>query len=278
MEKLLLPSKILFEKSKEPNKATMTVEPCYFGYGTTLGNALRRVLLSSLPGAAVTSVKIKGVDQEFSSIEKVKEDALDICLNLKKLRMKVFSKEPVKLTLQAKGEKDVTAADFEKNSDVEIFNKDLHICTLTDKKANLEMEVTVEQGRGYLPTEERVKEDVEIGSILIDALFSPVQKIGYKVEPSRVGDITNYDKLTMEIETDGTIAPEEAVSQAAQILIEHFSLLAEKKEDEETSASADAAADKPAILESEKSNSETISEEAPAEEKKKKTRKSKKTE
>lgn len=271
MEKLLLPSKILFEKSKEPNKATMTVEPCYFGYGTTLGNALRRVLLSSLPGAAVTSVKIKGVDQEFSSIEKVKEDALDICLNLKKLRMKVFSKEPVKLTLQAKGEKDVVAADFDKNSDVEIINEDLHICTLTDKKASLEMEVTVEQGRGYLPTEERVKEDVEIGSILIDALFSPVQKIGYKVEPSRVGDITNYDKLTMEIETDGTIAPEEAVSQAAQILIEHFSLLTEKKEEE-----APAAMDvQPAIKEE---KAETASEEAPIEEKKKKTRKSKKTE
>lgn len=272
MEKLLLPSKILFEKSKEPNKATMTVEPCYFGYGTTLGNALRRVLLSSLPGAAVTSVKIKGVDQEFSSIEKVKEDALDICLNLKKLRMKVFSKEPVKLTLQAKGEKDVTAADFDKNSDVEIINKDLLICTLTDKKTSLEMEVTVEQGRGYLPTEERVKEDVEIGSILIDALFSPVQKIGYKVESSRVGDITNYDKLTMEIETDGTIAPEEAISQAAQILIEHFSLLTEKP-----AAAPEAPAEDAAVSVEADGKGEAAAQ-VPAEEKKKRVRKSKKSE
>lgn len=233
MEKLLLPSKISFEKGSEPNKATFTVEPCYFGYGTTLGNALRRVMLSSLAGAAVTAVKITGVDQEFSAIENVKEDALTICLRLKDLRLKVFSEEPVKLTLKVKGKKVVTAADFDKNSDVEIVTPDLEIATLTDAKATIEMEVTVQQGRGYVPTEERAGEDVEIGNILIDAIYSPVKKVGYKVVPTRVGDITNYDKLIMEIETDGTIAPQEAVEQASKILIEHFSLLTTQEKEEE---------------------------------------------
>src|SRR6056297_479107 len=162
MEELLLPSKISFEESKKKsNSATFTVEPCYFGYGTTIGNALRRVLLSSLPGAAVTAVKIKGVDQEFSALENVKDDILKICLNLKELKLKVFKDEPVVLKLSAKGQKKVTAADFEKNSDVEIINKDLVITNLTDKKAELEMEVTVQQGRGYWPTEERSKDDIE---------------------------------------------------------------------------------------------------------------------
>lgn len=232
MEKLLTPSKISFEESKDANKATFVVEPFYFGYGTTIANALRRVLLSSLPGAAVTSVKIAGVDQEFSAIENVKEDALNICLNLKDLRLKVFSEEPVKLTLKSKGKKVVTAADFDKNSDVEIINTDLEIATVTDAKATFEMEVTVQQGRGYVPTEERAGEEVEIGNILIDSIFSPVKKVGYKVIPTRVGDITNYDKLLMDIETDGTMTPQEAVDQASKILIEHFSLLTTPGEEE----------------------------------------------
>jgi len=228
MEKLLLPSKISFEKGDGPNVATFTVEPCYFGYGTTIGNALRRVLLSSLPGAAATSVKITGVDQEFSAIENVKEDALEICLKLKDLRVKVYSDEPVKLHLKVKGKKTATAEEFDKNSDVEIINTDLEIATLTSDKATLELEVTVQQGRGYVPTEERSGEDLEIGNIMVDAIFSPVRKVGYKVVPTRVGDITNYDKLIMDIETDGTISPQEAVSQAAKTLIEHFSLLTEE--------------------------------------------------
>ncbi|KKR04436.1 MAG: DNA-directed RNA polymerase subunit alpha [Parcubacteria group bacterium GW2011_GWC2_39_14] len=233
MENLLLPSKISFEKGDEPNVATFTVEPCYFGYGTTIGNALRRVLLSSLPGAAVIAVKIAGVDQEFSAIENVKEDALTICLNLKDLRVKVYSEEPVKLHLKAKGKKTITAKDFEKNSDVEIINSELEIATLTSDKATIDLEVTVKQGRGYVPTEERLNEDLEIGNIMIDAIFSPVRKVGYKVVPTRVGDITNYDKLMMDIETDGTISPQEAVSQAAKILIEHFSLLTEQGSDKD---------------------------------------------
>jgi len=226
MEKLLLPSKIKYQDDKKnPNKTILTIEPLYFGYGTTLGNALRRVLLSSLPGAAVTAVKIEGADQEFSSIDNVKEDVMTICLNLKGLRLKVFSEEPVKLTLKVKGEKKVTASDFDKNSDVEIINPDMEIATITDKKAVLNMEVTVEQGRGYIPIEERNSEDVEIGNILIDSIFTPVVKVGYKVEPTRVGDITNYDRLIMEIETNGTLSPKEAVEQATAIIMDHFTLL-----------------------------------------------------
>jgi DNA-directed RNA polymerase subunit alpha len=227
MELFLLPSKINYKKGEKENEAILTIEPLYFGYGTTVGNALRRVLLSSLPGAAVTAVKIKGVDQEFSAINNVKEDALNIILNLKNLRVKVHADEPVKLKLKAKGEKIVTGADIEKNSDVEIINPELEIATLTDKKAEIEMEITVEQGRGYLPVEERNKDEVEIGTMMIDAIFNPVRNVGYKVDNTRVGDITDYDRLTMTVETDGSITPEEAVTQATKILIDHFNLLVE---------------------------------------------------
>jgi DNA-directed RNA polymerase subunit alpha len=252
MENLLLPKKISFEQSKDANKATLTVEPCYFGYGTSLGNALRRVLLSSLPGAAVTAVKIAGVDQEFQAIEGVKEDALTICLNLKNLRMKIFSDEPVKLSLIVKGKKVVTAADFDKDSDVEIVTPDLEIANLTDAKSKLEMEITVEQSRGYQPTEERSHDDVEIGNILVDSVFSPVKKVGYKVVPTRVGDITNYDKLVMDIETDGTVTPEEATQQSAKILIEHFSLLLPGEAEADPSQAQDDTAEEAKVEEVEK--------------------------
>ncbi|MBI5254745.1 DNA-directed RNA polymerase subunit alpha [Candidatus Falkowbacteria bacterium] len=236
MDKFLLPSKIRYEEI-DKNKANLIVEPLYFGYGTTIGNMLRRVLLSSLPGAAVTAVKINGVAQEFSAIPNIKEDVLEICLNLKGLRLKVFSDEPIKLTLKAKGEKKVTAKDIEKNSSVEIANPDLHIATISDKAGVLEMEITVEKGRGYWPTEERKKQDLEIGTIMIDALFTPVVNVGYQVENTRVGDITNYDKLTMNIETDKTITPKEAIEQAVKILEDHLVLLkgeeaVEKKDSE----------------------------------------------
>jgi len=230
MESLLLPSKIQYEEGSEPNQAILTIEPMYMGYGTTVGNALRRVLLSSLPGAAVTAVKIKGVDQEFSPIKGVKEDALDICLNLKLLRLKVFSEEPQKLKLKVKGKKEVKASDIEKNADVEIVNPELVLASTTDKDSELDMEITVSQGRGYLPIEERRKEDLEIGTILIDALFTPVKNVGFKREDVRVGEITNYDKLVINLETDGTITPQEAVKQAAQILMDHLNLLVGAKE------------------------------------------------
>ncbi len=224
MEPIILPSKIEIKKGKNKNEATVTVDPCYYGYGTTLGNAIRRVMLSSLPGAAATAVKIKGVQHEFSTIPHVKEDVVEILLNIKQLRLKVFSTEPVRLVLKAKGEKEATAADIEENSEVEVVNKDLHIATLTNKNADLEMEIFVSQGRGFLPVEAREKEKLELGAIAVDSIFAPIKNIGYRVENVRVGDITNYDRLILDIETDGTITPEEALKQSVQILIDHFNL------------------------------------------------------
>ncbi|MBM5789486.1 DNA-directed RNA polymerase subunit alpha [Candidatus Parcubacteria bacterium] len=226
MENILLPSGIVYEPGQLPHEGILVVEPCFHGYGTTLGNALRRVLLSSLPGAAVTAVKIKGVSHEFQAIENVKEDALEIILNLKALRVRVFSDEPVTLTLSVSGEREVTAADFAPNADVEIVNPELRLATLTDGSAKMDMEITVRKGRGYSSTEERGSESSDLGTIAIDALFSPVRNVGYRVENTRVGEITNYDKLIMTIETDGTITAQEAVEQSARLLIEHLNLLA----------------------------------------------------
>lgn len=225
MESLLLPSKIRYATGERPHEGVLTVEPCSPGYGTTIGNALRRVLLSSLPGAAVTAVKIKGVDHEFSTIDHVKEDVVEVILNLKSLRMKLFSEEPVKIFLKASGEKVVTAAEFEANSAVEIVNPEHTICTLTDKKASIEMEVTIGPGRGYRTTEERAKEKLELGNIAIDALYSPVLNVSYKVEATRVGEKTDYDKLVLRVETDGTIDAKEAIMESVKILTDHFSLL-----------------------------------------------------
>lgn len=259
MEEILLPSKIEIVPGKDERNATLVVEPCWHGYGTTLGNALRRVMLSSLPGAAVTAVKIKGASHEFTAIPGVQEDILELTLNLKSLRMRLFTDEPVRLTLSVKGEKEVTAADIKAPSDVEIVNPDLHIATLTDKKAELELEIFVGKGRGYVPVEERSKEKPELGMIAIDAVYSPVREIGYKVENVRVGQITNFDKLVMSIETDGTITPKDAVDQSLRILLDHFQLMlggrAEDMAPEEAPAMEEAAEEMPA---------EAAAEEAPA--------------
>jgi DNA-directed RNA polymerase subunit alpha len=227
MENINLPQKISAESLGEANKERIVLEPLYPGYGNTLGNALRRVLLSSLPGAAVTSVKIKNAPHEFMTIDNVAEDVVDIVLNLKKLRLKVYSEEPVKIFLKASGQREVTARDIEANSDVEIVNKDFHIATLTDAKASLEMELTVAQGRGYLPTEARDKEKIEAGSILVDAIYTPVVNVGFKVEATRVGQRTDYDKLIMEVETDGTLKPLAAVQQATEILLQQLTWVKE---------------------------------------------------
>lgn len=224
MDDILYPSKIELSPGVTPNEGVLTAEPFFHGYGTTIGNAIRRVLLSSLSGAAITAVKIKGAQHEFFAIPHVKEDVLEILLNLKQIRLKSFSDAPVKITLHAKGEGVVTAKSIKATSDVEIVSLDAPIATLTDKNAELEMEFTVEKGRGYVPTEERTKEKMELGTIAIDALFSPVVNVGFRVENVRVGEITNYDKLVMTIETDGTISPEDAVSQSAKTLINHFTL------------------------------------------------------
>lgn len=225
MESILLPSKIFFTKGDRPHEGVLTVEPCTQGYGTTLGNALRRALLSSLPGAAVTAVKIKGVDHEFSTIQHVKEDALEVILNLKALRIKLHAEEPVKLQLAVKGEKVITAKDFSKNADVEIMNPELVIATLSDSAANFEMEITVSPGRGYRSTEERGKEKLELGTIAIDALYSPVLNVSYKVDATRVGEKTDYDRLVLHIETDGSMDALEACNRAVAILLDHFTLL-----------------------------------------------------
>lgn len=225
MESLLLPSKFRFIAGDKPHQGVLIVEPCAQGYGTTLGNSLRRVLLSSLPGAAITSVKIKGVDHEFTTLANVKEDVLEVILNLKNIRLKSFSDEPVKLHLSVKGEKMVTAADFDKNADVEIVNSDVVIANLTEKSGTFELEVVVEQGRGYRKTDERPKEKAELGVIAIDAVFSPVLNVSYKVEATRLGDKTDYDKLNLSVETDGTVDPIDATKQAVSILLDHLNLL-----------------------------------------------------
>lgn len=221
---LLMPKYPKIIKKKEENRAIFEIENCYPGYGMTLGNAFRRVLLSSLPGAAVTAAKIEGAEHEFSTIPHVLEDVIQIILNLKQIRFKFYAQEPVVLTIEAKGEKKVKASDIKLTSDVEIINKDAHIATLTDKKAKLNMEIEVDSGLGYVPAEQRTKGKLSIGSIAIDAIFCPIKKINYEIENMRVGDRTDFNRLRIDIETDGSISPEEAFQKAAKILVEHFSI------------------------------------------------------
>jgi len=211
------------EKNENNTYAKFVVEPLERGYGITLGNSLRRVLLSSLPGAAVTSVKIEGVLHEFSTIPGVVEDVTDIILNLKSLALKVHDDEPQILRIEAQGPGEVVAGDLIRGSQVEVFNPDQHIATL-DKGANLVMELVVERGRGYRTAEKNKKEDHIIGIIPVDSIFSPVRKVNYTVTDTRVGQITEYDKLTLEVWTNGTIAPDEAISLSAKILNDHLKL------------------------------------------------------
>lgn len=207
---------------KDGNLGIFEIDDIYPGYGVTLANALRRVMLSSLQGAAVTSAKIRNVAHEFSTLPHVKEDMVEIILNLKQLRFKLFGDEPVKITVSAKGDGKVTAADIKPNSQIEVINKNAPIATLTNKNAELDMELTVEKGLGYLTVEQQAKGKKETGVIAIDAIFSPVRKVGYEVENARVGQRTDYNKIIFEIETDGSIDPEDALSQSAEILIKQF--------------------------------------------------------
>ncbi len=207
------------------NKYSLILEPLYPGYGVTIGNAMRRVLLSSMPGAAVTSVKIKFVDHEFSTIPNVKEDVIQIILNLKQLRVKSFSAEPTKVNLKVKGEKVVTAADIKETDQVQVINKGLHIASLDNKNAELDMELTIEQGRGYVPVEARENYKAEVGIIAIDAIFTPVKSVHFDVSNVRVGQLTNFDKLEIYMETDGSLNGQEAVDIAAHILVDHFSMM-----------------------------------------------------
>jgi len=210
---------------KEKNKATFEIEALYPGYGVTIGNSLRRVLLSSLEGAAVTNVKIKGISHEFSTLPGILEDIITLMLNLKQLRFKMFVSEPQRAILKAKGEKEVKGSDFELPAQLELVNKDCHIATLTSKNAQLEMEIQIEKGIGYVPREAREREKPEIGTIPLDAIFTPVKRVTFRVENMRVGERTDFDRLFLEVETDGTISPEEAFYQASEILVNHFNLL-----------------------------------------------------
>lgn len=217
------------------NVAVIEISGCYPGYGNTLGNSLRRVLLSSLPGAAITVMKIKGVRHEFSTIPYVLDDVIQIMLNLKQIRFKVYAEEPVMITLKVKGEKEVTAKDIKCPSTIEIVNPDVYIATITDKRGELDMELWVERGLGYIPQESRKREKLEVGTIALDALFTPIRKVSYKIENMRVGDRTDYNRLIFTIETDGTISPEEAFKQAAQNLVNQFQIFAELNWGEEAS-------------------------------------------
>lgn len=208
--------------SETETEGLFEIEGLYTGYGLTLGNALRRSLLSSLPGAAITQVKIKGVEHEFSTIPGVKEDVVEITLNLKRVRFKFYATEPQVLTLKVKGEKKVTASDIKANAQVELVNSDCHIATLTGKNAEIDMELTVEKGLGYVPVEARKLEKLPIKTIALDAIFSPVQKVNFVVENMRVGDRTDYNRLKLTIETDGTITPSSALHKASNILKDHF--------------------------------------------------------
>lgn len=221
------PPKII---EKKESQISFVIEGLYPGYGITLGNALRRVLFSSLVGAAVTQVKIKGIQHEFSTIPGILEDVITICLNLKKMRFKLYSDEPQKAVLKVQGEKKVLAGDFKLPSQLELINRDLHIATLTDKKANLEIEILVQKGIGYEPREARDKTKLEIGQISLDAIYTPIESVAYKVENMRVGERTDFDRLLIEIKTDGSITPEEALIQATEILINHFSLIFQERD------------------------------------------------
>ena len=213
----------IVEISEDNRYGKFVCEPLERGYGTTLGNSLRRILLSSLPGAAITSIRIDGVLHEFSTIPGVRDDVTNIVLNLKSLCFKMYSEEPRVLRLDIKGEKEITAADIITDPDVEILNPDLHIATLNED-GELHMEMTVERGKGYVAAEKNKKPDHVIGVIPIDSIFSPIQRVNYTVQDTRVGNVTDYDKLILEVWTDGSIRPEESVSRAATILISHFKL------------------------------------------------------
>jgi DNA-directed RNA polymerase subunit alpha len=221
---LPLPPKVI---QKKKNQTVFEVEGLYPGYGVTVGNALRRVLLSSLQGAAVTEVKIKGAPHEFSTIQGVLEDTIMILLNIKNLRFKIFEGDSQKIQLKVNKEGEVKGSDFKCPSQIKLVNPDLHIATITDKKTELDIEISIEKGIGYVPKDQFKKGKAEIGAIAIDAIFTPIKNVNFQVENMRVGDRTDFDKLSLEIETDGTITPEEAFFEACDILIKHFNIIFE---------------------------------------------------
>jgi DNA-directed RNA polymerase subunit alpha len=237
MESIAKPNKVEFLKGQNPNEATVVISPFYPGYGMTVGNSLRRVLLSSLAGTAAVGVKIEGASHEFASLPHVKEDVLQIILNLKKLKAEILidTDEEIKLELDVRGKKEVTAGDISKDSRVRIANPELAIANITDMAGFLKMEITIAKGRGYRPVESIEAKDKkgEIGYIDMDAIFSPVLLAGLKVENVRVGKMTNWDKLSIQIITDGTVTPEKAYDDAVKILQEQVGALTAGQNKEE---------------------------------------------
>lgn len=235
MQSITLPHKPKFTSAGE-KAGKFEIEGCYPGYGTTLGNVLRRVLLSSLEGTAIVSVKIKGVKHEFSTLPNVLEDVIQIVLNLKQVRFKNFGEENAKVILKAKGEKAINAGMIECPSGVEVVNKKAHIATITNPKGELEIEMEIGNGIGYVPVEQQEKGEKEIGVIAIDAIYTPMRRVNYTVDNMRVGKRTDFERITLEVETDGSITPEEAFFKAVNILVDQFSALskleaaADKKE------------------------------------------------
>jgi len=223
--KILTPSLVKTDQHDD-NSATFTLEPLHTGYGMTLGNSLRRVLLGSISGAAVVAFKVQGANHEFTTIDGVKEDVVDITLNLKKLNFRVFSDEPQTLRLEKTGAGAVTAKDIKTNADVEVVNPDQVIATLDGAKTKFVIDIIIETGRGYLTVEERHGADIPSDFIAVDSLFSPVTRVRYKVENTRVGQITNLDKLLLTVTTDGSITPQDAFEEAAAILVTHYEALA----------------------------------------------------
>ncbi|MDO8240954.1 MAG: DNA-directed RNA polymerase subunit alpha [Candidatus Moranbacteria bacterium] len=223
MQSIALPQKPKFT-SLGGNTGKFEIEGCYPGYGTTLGNALRRVLLSSLSGSAVTSVKIKGVTHEFSTVPNVLEDVIQIILNLKQVRFKSYNDEPVKISLKVKGEKVITAGMIECPTGVEVITKDAHIATITNPKGELEIELEIRNGIGYVPVEQQERGEKEIGVIAVDAIYTPIKRVNYNVDNMRVGKKTDFERITLEITTDGSIDSKEAFGKAVEILVEQFSV------------------------------------------------------
>ena len=230
MLSIALPKAPKYENIDE-NLGRFTIEGCYPGYGTTIGNSLRRALLSSLPGSAVTAIKIKGVTHEFTTIKGVKEDVVQIILNLKQVRFKLSGVDEATVFLKVKGEKEVTAKDIKGDSEVEVVNPSQTIANLTSSTATLEMELTIKRGLGFLPVEQQQRDEKEIGTIAVDAIYNPVKRVNFKVENMRVGKRTDYDKITLDVLTDGSVTPQEAYEQAVKILIGQFEAVAKPREE-----------------------------------------------
>lgn len=243
MLKLVLPK--IESEAGTKNYGKFSISPLETGYGVTIGNALRRVLLSSLSGTAVTSVRVGGVFHEFSDIPNAKEDMTTLILNVKRLRLRCLTEGSVRLQVNTRGKSEITAADIDCPPDVEIINPELHLLTLDSSDAELDIEFTVERGRGYSPSEEREK--LPIGQIPVDAIFSPILKTSYKVERTRIGQVTDYDRLILEIWTDGTMRPAEALSSAAQILVRHMTPISMVSEVPEAEAGTVSEAMQPAV-------------------------------